>query len=148
MEEKHVIRGRLNDLPSVAKRILSELKEERIFAIQGKMGAGKTTLIKAFCEELGVSGIVSSPTFALVNEYADENNKSVFHFDFYRIKKIEEVYDIGYEEYLYSANYCFIEWPEMVFFLLPERYVLLNIEVDHDDQRIFSYKIQRTKYSN
>lgn len=142
MEVKQLIRGRLSDLPSVAKKILGDLNRERIFAIQGKMGAGKTTLIKAFCDELGVSDIVSSPTFAIVNEYSDTNDESIFHFDFYRIKKVEEVYDIGYEEYLYSNNYCFMEWPEMIVDLLPERYVLISIDVDKEEQRIFTYEIK------
>ncbi len=104
MEEKQLIINSLSDLPSAAKKLLADLKDERVFAIQGKMGAGKTTLIKALCEELGVIDMVSSPTFALVNEYADSNNDSIFHFDFYRIKKVEEVFDIGYEEYLYSKQ--------------------------------------------
>jgi tRNA threonylcarbamoyladenosine biosynthesis protein TsaE len=142
MAEKHFIRGKLTDLPLVAKKILGELKEERIFAVKGKMGAGKTTLIKAFCEALGVSEIVSSPTFAIVNEYTDKNEKSIYHFDFYRIKKVEEVYDIGYEEYLYSNNYCFMEWPEMIVDLLPERYALISIDVNHDKHRIFTYEIK------
>jgi len=102
MEEKVLKVAGLSDLPEAAKTILEDLKGERIFAIRGKMGAGKTTLIKAFCNVLGVSSIVSSPTFALINEYTDDNRESIYHFDFYRIKKIEEVYDIGYEEYRLS----------------------------------------------
>jgi len=142
MEEKVLTVAGLSDLPEAAKTILEDLKGERIFAIRGKMGAGKTTLIKAFCNVLGVSSIVSSPTFALINEYTDDHLESIFHFDFYRIKKIEEVYDIGYEEYLYSGNYCFMEWPELIIDLLPERFVDLMIEVNDKDERIIRYPIQ------
>ena len=142
MEEKLLIVKELSDLPKAAETILEDLKDERIFAVQGKMGAGKTTLIKAFCEVLGVSDVVSSPTFAVVNEYNNDKMESIFHFDFYRIKKTEEVYDIGYEEYLYSGNYCFLEWPELIIDLLPERFVLLTIEVNDTDERIIRYKIQ------
>lgn len=144
MEENLFKVNDLSDLPEVAESILENLKEERIFAIQGKMGAGKTTLIKAFCKVLGVPDIVSSPTFALVNEYTDTHDESIFHFDFYRIKKIEEVYDIGYEEYLYSGNYCFMEWPEMIMHLLPERYVLLTIEEIEKEERVISYRTVTT----
>jgi len=144
MEEKVLKVAGLSDLPEAAKTILEDLKGERIFAIRGKMGAGKTTLIKAFCNVLGVSSIVSSPTFALINEYTDDNRESIYHFDFYRIKKIEEVYDIGYEEYLYSGNYCFMEWPELIVDLLPERFVNLMIEVNDKDERIIRYSIKTT----
>lgn len=132
----------LSELPQVARKILSDMKDERIFAITGKMGAGKTTLIKAFCDELGVESMVSSPTFALVNEYTDKDHQSIFHFDFYRIKKIEEVYDIGYEEYLFSDNYCFMEWPELIMGLLPAQYVDLSIEEAENGDRIIRYSLK------
>jgi tRNA threonylcarbamoyladenosine biosynthesis protein TsaE len=128
----------IDELQNVAETILSRQQNHRVFAVRGKMGAGKTTLIKAFCEVLGVEEIVSSPTFALVNEYTDTNGESVFHFDFYRIKKIEEVFDIGYEEYFYSGNYCFVEWPELIEGLLPEGYVTIDISVGEDEERIFT----------
>ena len=99
----------VDDLPRIAKQILSETEGEWVFALYGKMGAGKTTLIKAFCQVLGVEEIVSSPTFAIVNEYTGRESQPVFHFDFYRIKKIEEEFDIGYEEYIFSGHYYFIE---------------------------------------
>jgi len=137
--EKQFVANTINDLDAVAKAILSDLKDKNIFAIAGKMGAGKTTLIKSFCNVLGVMEMVSSPTFALVNEYTDANNMDVFHFDFYRIKKIEEVFDIGYEEYFYSDNYCFIEWPELITTLLPDDHVKITIKVGEDEKRIISY---------
>lgn len=128
----------IDELQNVAETILSRQKNHRVFAVRGKMGAGKTTLIKAFCDVLGVEETVSSPTFAIVNEYTDADGKSVFHFDFYRIKKIEEVFDIGYEEYFYSGNYCFVEWPELIEGLLPEGYVTIDISVGEDEERIFT----------
>jgi len=137
--EKQFVANTTNDLDAIAKAILSDLKDKNIFAIAGKMGAGKTTLIKSFCNVLGVMEMVSSPTFALVNEYTDANNMDVFHFDFYRIKKIEEVFDIGYEEYFYSDNYCFIEWPELITTLLPDDHVKITIKVGEDEKRIISY---------
>lgn len=129
------------ELRNVAHTILSDLPDQYIFAFNGKMGAGKTTLIKAFCEELGVEEVVTSPTFALVNEYNSKDNNPVYHFDFYRIKKIDEVFDIGYEEYFYSDNYCFIEWPELVLELLPHSYVYILIEEEDSGNRIISYYV-------
>ena len=131
----------IGELRNVAHTILSDLPDQYIYAFNGKMGAGKTTLIKAFCEELGVEEVVTSPTFALVNEYNSKDNNPVYHFDFYRIKKIDEVFDIGYEEYFYSDNYCFIEWPELVMELLPESYVYILIEEDDSGNRIISYHV-------
>jgi tRNA threonylcarbamoyladenosine biosynthesis protein TsaE len=133
-----LIARNIDELPGVAELILSKQQDRRVFAVRGKMGAGKTTLIKAFCDVLGVEESVSSPTFALVNEYTDANGESVFHFDFYRIKKIEEVFDIGYEEYFYSGNYCFVEWPELIEGLLPESYVAIDISVGENEERIFT----------
>jgi tRNA threonylcarbamoyladenosine biosynthesis protein TsaE len=94
------------------------------------MGAGKTTLIKTICSELGVGDIVQSPSFAIINEYKTLGAESVFHFDFYRIRKLEEVFDLGYEEYIFSGSYCFIEWPEMMEALLPEEVIKVSIAVD------------------
>ncbi len=107
--------------------MLDENPSGRVFAFYGQMGAGKTTFIKAICSELGVSDIVQSPTFSIINEYKTKAGESVFHFDFYRIRSIIEVFDIGYEDYLYSGNYCFIEWPELVESLLPENTVRIYI---------------------
>ena len=138
--EKKLVAKSLDELPGIVKTILHDMPGERIFALSGKMGAGKTTLIKAFCDIIGVEEVVASPTFSLVNEYTDSEGQSVFHFDFYRIEKIEEVFDIGYEEYFYSGDYCLIEWPELIMDLMPENYVLINIDVDEDDRRLFTYQ--------
>ncbi len=129
----------LDDLPTIALKILEEMTDDRIFALKGKMGAGKTTLIKAFCDVLEVNDVVTSPTFALINEYQTDNTNRVYHFDFYRIKKLEEVFDIGYEEYFYSGEYCFIEWPEMIWELLPESFVYVNVEVGKNEERIVQF---------
>ena len=102
------------------------------------MGAGKTTFVKAICEELGVNDVITSPTFAIVNEY-EAHDASIYHFDFYRIKKIEEVYDMGYEDYFYSGGLCFIEWPELIEDLLPEDAVKVTISVNDNDERIVSF---------
>ncbi len=130
------------DLPIVAAKILQDTPSEYILAFYGKMGAGKTTLIKAFCLVLGSNDVVHSPTFSLVNEYEDRQGKSLYHFDFYRIKNIEEVYDIGFEEYVYSGNYCFLEWPERILELLPGTYVYISIEVIEDEVRKITYSLQ------
>ena len=111
-----------------AKQFIDLMGENKVFAFQGSMGAGKTTLIKAICEELGVKESVTSPTFAIINEYKDREGDSIYHFDFYRINKLEEAFDFGYEDYFYSGNLCFIEWPEIVESLLPENCVKVTIE--------------------
>ena len=106
------------------------------------MGAGKTTLIKNLCHKMGVTDEVNSPTFAIVNEYVTEEGESVYHFDFYRIKKLEEAYDIGYENYFDSGNLCLIEWPEMIEPLLPEKYIRVEIQHgDMDDERIIKCEL-------
>ena len=125
----------LSDLNIVADKFLHLMKDKKIFAFFGTMGVGKTTFIKALCNELGVAEIVTSPTFALVNEYQTGLGKVIFHFDFYRIEKVEEVYDFGYEEYFYSGNYCFIEWPEKVAEILPEDVVYVHIVENEDGSR-------------
>jgi tRNA threonylcarbamoyladenosine biosynthesis protein TsaE len=140
MEKTLTVAG-LNELDKAASTILNDIGEHRVVALFGKMGAGKTTLIKAFCNHLGVDDVVSSPTFALVNEYLAQSGEPLFHFDFYRIESIEEVYDIGYEEYIYSGHFCFIEWPEMIMELLPESYVYLLIEETENGTRQISYRI-------
>jgi len=117
----------LNALQEAAKLLLNTFPEDRIFALYGAMGAGKTTFIKAICHELGSTDYVTSPTFALINEYTTSKGFVVYHFDFYRIKKLEEAFDLGYEDYIYSGNYCFIEWPEMIESLLPEGVVEVRI---------------------
>ena len=140
-------------LADAARTFISNIGERRIFAFYGKMGAGKTTFIKAICTELGVEDVITSHTFAIVNEYeiapkassSLSNNlpavptQSVYHFDFYRIKRLEEVYDMGYEEYFYSGALCFIEWPELIEQLLPEDTVRGRIEQQPDDSRKVSF---------
>ena len=123
-------------LAEAAQKFVDEMGENCVFAFYGKMGAGKTTFIKAICEALGVKDTVASPTFAIVNEYADAQGQPVYHFDFYRIKNLKEAYDIGCEEYFYSGFPCFIEWPEMVEELLPEDVVSVRIEVLENEERI------------
>lgn len=115
-----------------ARKFISRTGDRRVFAFYGGMGAGKTTFIKAVCEELGVKETVASPTFAIINEYRGGNGEPIYHFDFYRIRTLEEVFDFGYEDYLYSGYLCFIEWPELVENILPEDTVRLMIrETDH-----------------
>ena len=105
----------IDSIREAARQFVTATGENTVFAFYGKMGAGKTTFIKAVCEELGVEDVITSPTFAIVNEYrSDTTGELIYHFDFYRIKKIEEVYDMGYEDYFYSGALCFIEWPELI----------------------------------
>ena len=117
---------------------MAAIGTEHVFAFYGSMGAGKTTFIKAICEELGVGDVVTSPTFAIVNEYQTANGGTIYHFDFYRIKKLEEVYDMGYEDYFYNDALCFIEWPEMMEELLPDNAVRINIKENADGTRTVS----------
>jgi tRNA threonylcarbamoyladenosine biosynthesis protein TsaE len=126
---KEVVCNDLNDLSRVSREIIRFAAEKKIWLFEGEMGAGKTTLIKALCQELGVADHVSSPTYSLINEYLDESGKLIYHFDFYRIKDQSEAIDIGSEEYFYSGNICFIEWPSMIPDLLPEKYLKISIEV-------------------
>mgnify|MGYP000153868841 CR=1 FL=1 len=126
----------LNSIDTAAEQFVNNMGNRRIFAFYGKMGAGKTTFIKAVCEELGVSDVITSPTFAIVNEYRSEiAGELIYHFDFYRIKKLEEVYDMGYEDYLYSGALCFIEWPELIEELLPGNTVKVTIEEIENGER-------------
>lgn len=130
----------LKQLPDAARRFVCEMGDNTIFAFYGSMGVGKTTFIKVLCEELGVTQIINSPTFAIVNEYRSEKtSKLIYHFDFYRIKKLEEVYDLGYEDYFYSGTLCFIEWPGLVEELLPENTVKVYIEKKKDGTRIINF---------
>lgn len=119
----------LDHIHEAARRFVEAMGDNTVFAFYGKMGAGKTTFIKAVCEELGVSDVVTSPTFAIVNEYrSDLGGELIYHFDFYRIKKLEEVYDMGYEDYFYSGAVCLVEWPELIEELLPDNTVKVTIE--------------------
>jgi tRNA threonylcarbamoyladenosine biosynthesis protein TsaE len=124
-----------NHLPAAAKKLLKHSGEKKIFAFYGSMGAGKTTIIKAICKVLGVIDIVSSPTFTLVNEYKTTRGGPIYHIDFYRIKKKEEVFDFGVEEYLSGDSYCFMEWPGLVEDILPSGIVRVSITVDENEHR-------------
>ena len=117
----------LSELSTVAEKIFSFAGDRKIFAFYGAMGSGKTTLIKALCKQMGVKDNTSSPTFAIVNEYSAEKAGIIYHFDFYRLKNEREALDIGCEEYFYSGNYCFIEWPEKIANLLPGNIVKVII---------------------
>jgi tRNA threonylcarbamoyladenosine biosynthesis protein TsaE len=123
------------DILQAASQFVAAMGDSTVFAFHGKMGAGKTTFIKALCQALGVEDTVTSPTFAIVNEYRTLAGSPVFHFDFYRIKKVSEAYDMGCEEYFYSGHPCFIEWPELVEEVLPEDTVTVTVEALPDGQR-------------
>ena len=125
----------LEHINEAAQAFVNQIGNHTVFAFYGKMGAGKTTFIKAVCEDLGVNDVITSPTFAIVNEYT-ANDGVIYHFDFYRIKKLEEVYDMGYEDYFYSGALCFIEWPELIEDVLPEDAVRVNIEEQADGSRL------------
>lgn len=125
----------LDEYPKAAREFIRFMGKGRIFAFYGKMGSGKTTFIKSICEELGVEDTINSPTFAIVNEYEDREMNTIYHFDFYRIKSIAEVYNMGYEEYFYGGAYCFMEWPELVEELLPEETIKVYIEENEDTTR-------------
>ncbi len=123
----------LTELPGIAQQIIAAKEDNRIFLFYGDMGAGKTTLIKVLCNKLGSDDNITSPTFSIVNEYAGPNK--IYHFDFYRLKNQNEALDIGCEEYFYSGDYCFIEWPEKIPDLLPDNYVRVTIEQQSDNSR-------------
>ncbi len=135
---KTYISKSINDLPEIAKDILQNFKNEKIFAFFGKMGSGKTTLIKEICKIKGVKDNVTSPTFALINEYITKSNEKIYHFDFYRIETPEEVFDFGYEDYFFSGKLCLIEWPELIEKLLPENYIKIEIEEKENNFRYIS----------
>lgn len=128
----------LKGLRGAAEKLLNRFPDKKVFALYGKMGAGKTTFIQAICRSLGSVDNVTSPTFAIINEYNSADSSSIFHFDFYRIENIEEAFDLGYEDYIYSGDYCFIEWPEMIEQLLPEDIVEITIEAMEDERRIIT----------
>ena len=123
-------------LPSAVKKLLKLSGDSRLFAFYGPMGSGKTTIIKAICESLGAADLVSSPSFTIVNEYRTSGGESLYHIDFFRIRKADEVYDIGIEEYLTSGSYCFMEWPDLVEEMLPADVVKIRISVGKLEERI------------
>lgn len=129
----------VKDIRAAARQFIHEMGAERVYAFYGSMGAGKTTFIKAICEEMGVRETVASPTFAIINEYRDKEGKPIYHFDFYRINKLEEAFDFGYEDYFYSGHLCFVEWPELVESVLPEDTVKIMIREEDNGDRVVEY---------
>ena len=152
----------IDHIREAAREFIEHIGERRVFAFYGKMGAGKTTFVKAICEELGVDDVITSPTFAIINEYTAtpptaaanssfslrecgvanftlHSSLQIYHFDFYRIKKLEEVYDMGYEDYFYSGALCFIEWPELIEDILPDDAVRVSIAEQEDGSRVVSF---------
>ena len=136
---KKILIKDIKDIQSSAKDFISQFSEPSVIAFIGEMGAGKTTFIKAICKELDVTDTVNSPTFAIINEYETKNSKSIYHFDLYRMEKPEEVLDIGFEDYLYSGNWCFIEWPEIAERYFPEQVTKVKIEEVEDGQRELTF---------
>ena len=135
----------IESIRDAAREFINLIGDARVFAFYGKMGAGKTTFIKAICEELGSKDVITSPTFSIVNEYQalspllPPSSSTIFHFDFYRIKKLEEVYDMGYEEYFYSGALCLIECPELIEEILPDDAVRVNIIEQEDGSRTITF---------
>ncbi|MDP5121631.1 MAG: tRNA (adenosine(37)-N6)-threonylcarbamoyltransferase complex ATPase subunit type 1 TsaE [Spirosomaceae bacterium] len=125
----------LSDLPEIAKKVIKTSKNKHVWCFDGEMGAGKTTFIQAICKELGVEAAVQSPTFSIVNEYVTSTDQTIYHFDCYRLKSVNEALDIGIEEYLYSGNYCFIEWAERITPLLPDDIAVVKIQEIEDEKR-------------
>lgn len=128
----------LSELLKVAEAVLGELRGRSVVLFRGPMGAGKTTLISRIAAALGAEDTVTSPTFALVNQYEGEGGRRIYHFDFYRINNVEEALDLGYEEYFYSGELCLVEWPEKIEPLLPEDAMTVTITVGEDERRIFT----------
>ena len=126
----------IEDITPAAQEFIAAMGDNTVFAFYGKMGAGKTTFIKAVCQALGVTDVINSPTFAIVNEYLDGQGSPIYHFDFYRIKRQQEVLDIGYEDYIYSGCVCFMEWPELIEDLLPTDAVRVTITQQEDGTRV------------
>ena len=136
--EATIIIKDIDTIATAAQEFITQMGDNKIFAFYGAMGAGKTTFVKALCEAMGVTDTVNSPTFAIVNEYDTPSGKPIYHFDFYRIKRLAEVYDMGYEDYFYGRGLCFIEWPELIEELLPEETVKVTITEQPDGSRIVS----------
>lgn len=127
---------KFDNIREAAKQFIANIGDSTVFAFYGNMGAGKTTFVKAVCEELGVDDVITSPTFSIVNEYrSEQTGELIYHFDFYRVKKIEEVYDMGFEDYFYSGALCFIEWPELCEEVLPDDTVKVSINEEPDGSR-------------
>jgi tRNA threonylcarbamoyladenosine biosynthesis protein TsaE len=135
----------INEISETAKQFILEIGKNKIFAFNGNIGVGKTTFIKAICEELGVEGTVNSPTFSIVNEYQTKDGKVIYHFDCYRINKIEEALEIGLEEYIYSGNLCFIEWSENIASLLPDSIVNVNLVEKENGERLINISKEKNE---
>ncbi|MTI30962.1 tRNA (adenosine(37)-N6)-threonylcarbamoyltransferase complex ATPase subunit type 1 TsaE [Xanthovirga aplysinae] len=142
IEKLEIICHDLEGLKQIAEKIISFAGTEKIWLLEGEMGAGKTTMVKAICDAFEVRDNVHSPTFSLVNEYSNEKEELFYHFDFYRIKDETEAMDIGCEEYFYSGNFCFIEWSSKIPSLIPEQYLWINIEAQENNSR----KIHLVRY--
>ena len=129
----------LSELDAAAQTFIDNMKDNVVFAFYGDMGAGKTTFIKALCEKLGVDETITSPTFAIVNEYRRGDGTPIYHFDFYRVNKIEEAIDFGCAEYFHSGNICFIEWPQIIEPILPEQTQKINIRETENKRRVIEF---------
>ena len=138
----------LDHLPKVAKELMDGFPLSRVFAFYGKMGSGKTTFIQEICKSLGSSDRVTSPTFAIVNEYFSSAGEAIYHFDFYRVKSLEEAYDLGYEDYFFSGNYCLIEWPEKIESLLPGEYIKVSVSEEKSGTREITACLQKQELEN
>ncbi|WP_300107877.1 tRNA (adenosine(37)-N6)-threonylcarbamoyltransferase complex ATPase subunit type 1 TsaE [uncultured Alistipes sp.] len=128
-----------SDLPKVTEAIVEALGDRTVVVFRGEMGAGKTTLIREIVAQLGADDTVTSPTFAIINQYSTREGRCIYHFDFYRINRLEEAYDFGYEEYFYSGELCLVEWPEKIEELLPENIMTVRISIDDDEERTISF---------
>jgi tRNA threonylcarbamoyladenosine biosynthesis protein TsaE len=132
---RKLVVNKLDELDAAVRQIIELAGKERVFLFYGEMGAGKTTLINKLCKHLGTTDHTSSPTFSIVNEYLIPNG-FIYHFDFYRLKNQTEAFDLGYEDYFYSGNYCMVEWPQKIADLLPEKYIKIEIEALDENKRI------------
>lgn len=128
------------EMEAIAPDVLSAIGSSRVVAMDAPMGAGKTTLVKAICKALGSPSVVNSPTFAIINDYELPSGRALYHFDLYRLKNIEEAFNMGFDEYFYSGNYCFVEWPAIAEDILPEDSKILTIEVQPDGARLITVK--------
>ncbi|HOG05643.1 MAG: tRNA (adenosine(37)-N6)-threonylcarbamoyltransferase complex ATPase subunit type 1 TsaE [Paludibacter sp.] len=141
MNKETIYIENLNSINIAAQDFIKKIKNKKVFAFYGEMGAGKTTFIKAICENLGVEDMINSPTFSIVNEYLDADGNIIYHMDCYRIEKESEATDIGVTGYLYSGNYCFIEWPEKIERLLPDDIVKVKIAETENGTRIVEFEV-------
>jgi tRNA threonylcarbamoyladenosine biosynthesis protein TsaE len=131
----HITISSIEQIQEAAHQFIEAMGNRKLFAFYGQMGVGKTTFIKAICEQMGVTDVINSPTFAIVNEYLDGDERPIYHFDFYRIRKPAEVLDIGFEDYINSDACCFMEWPEMIEGFLPEETIKVTMEEQDDGSR-------------